>query len=303
MTLDHLLLFLEWCSRCEWRNMNYPTWAGVFFFFFFVIAQSLIMITFLIAGNLTEQLTKLITIFRYVKRSAIFLSNTCGAIVKKKRKEKKLSMARTIDDDRYRLLSAGKSGNGLFVFQLSLTVTYSGQFTWQGHRKLQWAIFMMSKDEPLLSNKMCQLETADPSRNYARVPGYKKEGQEKDKKLSRSPFFALRFCVFVAPGLEWSRISSFSQPWPWQKEACVDIFDTDLTNTSLLAIFFLHTDMHSPVHRRTCFQHICTRSRGAVVSAALSERKVAGSIPTIGDFHTVGPCKKAVFACLATDVK
>ena len=44
-------------------------------------------------------------------------------------------------------------------------------------------------------------------------------------------------------------------------------------------------------------------SRGAVVSAALSERKVAGSIPTIGDLHTVGPCEKAVFACLATDVK
>ena len=44
-------------------------------------------------------------------------------------------------------------------------------------------------------------------------------------------------------------------------------------------------------------------SRGAVVSAGLSERKVAGSIPTIGDFHTVGPCKKAVFACLATGVK
>ena len=41
---------------------------------------------------------------------------------------------------------------------------------------------MMSKDEPLLSNKKCQLETADPSRNYARVPGYKKKGQEKDKK-------------------------------------------------------------------------------------------------------------------------
>ena len=47
----------------------------------------------------------------------------------------------------------------------------------------------------------------------------------------------------------------------------------------------------------------CVGSRGAVVSAALPERKVAGSIPTIGDFHTVGPCKKAVFACLATDVK
>ena len=44
-------------------------------------------------------------------------------------------------------------------------------------------------------------------------------------------------------------------------------------------------------------------SCGAVVSAALSERKVAGSISTIGDFHTVGPCKKAVFACLATEIK
>ena len=32
------------------------------------------------------------------------------------------------------------------------------------------------------------------------------------------------------------------------------------------------------------------------------ERKVAGSIPTIGNFHTAGPCKKGVFACLATDV-
>ena len=47
----------------------------------------------------------------------------------------------------------------------------------------------------------------------------------------------------------------------------------------------------------------CVGSRRAVVSAALSEQKVAGSIPTIGDFHTVGPCKKAVFACLATDIK
>ena len=46
----------------------------------------------------------------------------------------------------------------------------------------------------------------------------------------------------------------------------------------------------------------CVGSHGAVVSAALSKRKVAGSIPTIGDFHTVGPCKKAVFACLATHV-
>ena len=41
----------------------------------------------------------------------------------------------------------------------------------------------MSEDEPLLSN--CPLETADPSRNYARVPGCKKKRQEKDKKKTR----------------------------------------------------------------------------------------------------------------------
>ena len=40
-----------------------------------------------------------------------------------------------------------------------------------------------------------------------------------------------------------------------------------------------------------------------VVSAALSERKVACSIPTIGDFHTVGPCTKVAFPSLATDIK
>ena len=50
-------------------------------------------------------------------------------------------------------------------------------------------------------------------------------------------------------------------------------------------------------------QNISVGSRGAVVRAALSDRKVAGSIPTIGDFHTVGPCKTAAFACLATDVE
>ena len=52
--------------------------------------------------------------------------------------------------------------------------------------------------------------------------------------------------------------------------------------------------------------HLYTLQWGAVVqmvSAALSEGKVVGSIPTIGDLHTVGPSKKAVFACLATDVK
>ena len=53
------------------------------------------------------------------------------------------------------------------------------------------------------------------------------------------------------------------------------------------------------LRRILTFLLISVGSRGAVVSAALSERKVAGSIPTIGDFHTVGPCKKAVFACFS----
>ena len=65
-----------------------------------------------------------------------------------------------------------------FLFQLFfIFVTYSSQFTWQGHRKRQWA---MSKDEPLLSN--CPVETAEPSRNYARVPGYKKKYKKKTRK-------------------------------------------------------------------------------------------------------------------------
>ena len=38
----------------------------------------------------------------------------------------------------------------------------------------------MSKNEPLLSN--CPLETAEPSRNYARVPGYKKKYKKKKRK-------------------------------------------------------------------------------------------------------------------------
>ena len=38
----------------------------------------------------------------------------------------------------------------------------------------------MSKDEPLLSN--CPLETAEPSRNYARVAGYKKKYKKKTRK-------------------------------------------------------------------------------------------------------------------------
>ena len=42
----------------------------------------------------------------------------------------------------------------------------------------------MSKDEPLLSN--CPLETAEPSRNYARVPGYKKKYKKKTRSVKVS---------------------------------------------------------------------------------------------------------------------
>ena len=75
----------------------------------------------------------------------------------------------------------------------------------------------------------------------------------------------------------------------------------DLLVVRLICIQTTTTNAILCLLQRICYSTPVTR--GAVVSAALSERKVAGSIPTIGDFHTVGPCKKAVFACLATDVK
>ena len=42
----------------------------------------------------------------------------------------------------------------------------------------------MSKDEPLLSN--CPLETAEPSRNYARIPGYTKKYKKKTRKEQKN---------------------------------------------------------------------------------------------------------------------
>ena len=68
----------------------------------------------------------------------------------------------------------------LYFNFLSLIVMYSSQFTWQGHRKLQWA---KSKDEPLLSN--CPLETAEPSRELRARTWIKDKIQEKDKKKTR----------------------------------------------------------------------------------------------------------------------
>ena len=53
----------------------------------------------------------------------------------------------------------------------------------------------MSKDEPLLLN--CPLETAEPSRNYARVPGYTKKDKkktriEKKNQRRRNPYARVR---------------------------------------------------------------------------------------------------------------
>ena len=42
---------------------------------------------------------KIITIFRYMKRSAIFFSNTCGAIVKKKKKRKEKKTVGSTNED------------------------------------------------------------------------------------------------------------------------------------------------------------------------------------------------------------
>ena len=88
----------------------------LFFFFDCTVADHLFDCRKLdgVCSSSTE--LNIITIFHYVKRSAIFISNTCGAIVKKKGKGKKrLSIARTkIDHERYRLLSPGYSGIGLF---------------------------------------------------------------------------------------------------------------------------------------------------------------------------------------------
>ena len=90
------------------------------------------------------------------------------------------------------------------------------------------------------------------------------------------------------------------------------VISIDVTGVSLsrhrrlsLSLSLLLTKVtHAQYRKRFRVSYnMCVGSRGAVVSAALSERKVAGSIPTIGDFHTVGPCNKAVFARLATDVK
>ena len=170
-------------SEETWIN---PTRATFFFFFLDCTVAG----TFFIAGNLTEcvqvQLTWKISWFFDTWREAQFSSPIpVVPSLKKKRKEKIQCTVRSRNEDWSWKISPSlcwtlRNWFVLYFNFLSLIVTYSSQFTWQGHRKLQWA---MSKDEPLLSN--CPLETAEPSRNYARVPGYKKNTrkiQEKDEK-------------------------------------------------------------------------------------------------------------------------
>ena len=118
------LVFLEWWSRCEWRNMNKSDKSCLFLRLQF--AQSLI--TFLIAGNFTEcvqvQLIWKLSRFFDTWREAQFSSPipVVPSLKKKKeRKEKRLSIARTkIDHEKYRLLSAGHSVIGLFCISTFL---------------------------------------------------------------------------------------------------------------------------------------------------------------------------------------
>ena len=111
---------------------------------------------------------------------------------KTKKSEKDLAyIARTmINHDRYSVLSLLEIRE-MDCFVFSTFFTYSGQFTWKGHRKLQRA---MSKTTALkLSARDSWAETA----NYARVLGYNKKGKktkrkEKKNQRLRNPYARVR---------------------------------------------------------------------------------------------------------------
>ena len=128
-----LVVFEVW-SRL-WANskkheLSDESWLFFFFFFFFfdrTMADHLFHCGKLDGVCSSSIDLKIITIFWYMKWSTIFLFNTSDAIVKKKKKkkEKRLSIARTmIDPERYRLLSAGNSGNGLLCISTSFFNCY-----------------------------------------------------------------------------------------------------------------------------------------------------------------------------------
>ena len=158
-----------------WRDL-------AFFFFFFwdrTIADHLFDCGKLDGVRSSSTDLKIITIFRYVKRSTIFSPVPVMPSSKKEKKRKK-TVHRTNGDWSWEISpSLCWKFRKWFALQLDFNFFCSCQFTWQGHRKLQWA---MSKDEPLLSRSNCPLETAESSRNYARVPGYKKKDKKKTRK-------------------------------------------------------------------------------------------------------------------------
>ena len=125
---------------------------------------------------------KLITIFRYMKRSAIFFSNTCGAIVKKKKekKKKRLSIARTkIDHERYRLLSAGHSGIGLFCISTFLfRRVVSSHDKGIGNFNEQWA----KTSHCFQTVRSRQLSRVVITRAYLATRKKTRKRQEKDEK-------------------------------------------------------------------------------------------------------------------------
>ena len=156
-------------SCCFWSGdpiVSEETWINprraAFFFFFWDCTVAARVITFLIAGNLTEcvqvQLTWKLSRLFDTWREAQFSSpiHVVPSLKKKKRKEKKKKTVHSTNEDWSWKISPSlcwtfRNWLVLYFNFLSLIVTYSSQFTWQGHRKLQWA---MSKDKPLLSNRV-----------------------------------------------------------------------------------------------------------------------------------------------------
>ena len=69
--------------------MNKSDESCPFFFFEIAVADHLFDCGKLDGVCSSSTDLKIITIFRYVNRSAIFFSNTCGAIVKKKKEKKR----------------------------------------------------------------------------------------------------------------------------------------------------------------------------------------------------------------------
>ena len=166
-------------SEETWIN---PTRAAFFFFFWDCTVADHLFDCGKLDGECSSSTDlKLITIFRYMKRSAIFFSNTCGAIVKKKRKkkEKKLSIARTkIDHERYRLLSAGHSEIGLFcISTFFLRIVVSSHDKGIGNFNEQWA----KASHCFQTVRSRQLSRVVITRPYLAT----RKIQEKDEKKTR----------------------------------------------------------------------------------------------------------------------